>query len=290
MSGPPIRLTFYSDADYFGGAEGYLALLAGHLDRREFDLSAVVTAKAVELEARFRSRAVTVHHLDRPGFDWLHRLPEMIRVFRRAGGDVLHMNLPSAYDAGVSSIAWAARQAGYRRVVSTEHLPMIERRYQKFPAKLFFTHWVDRIVTVAEANRFYLTRRHGIPADKVCVIPNGVEDVAPMPEEERRSLRRSWGLAAGDAASEPVIGIVARLTRRKGHHLLLQALALLRDGAPPSASWWWAKGRRSRRCGRRRRRSAWARGSRGSARVPTGRDSCRPSICSSSPPRSRRCP
>ena len=32
----PVRLTFYSDAEYFGGAEEYLVLLARRLDRAAF--------------------------------------------------------------------------------------------------------------------------------------------------------------------------------------------------------------------------------------------------------------
>ena len=145
-----IRLTFYSDADYFGGAEAYLTLLAAQLDQESFELSAVLPERASDLEGRFRRIGIAVHHLARPGFQWLSCLPQMIRAFRRAGGEVLHMNLPSSYDAGVSSVAWAARQAGYGRVVSTEHLPMIDRKYRKFPAKLFFTHWIDRVITVEE--------------------------------------------------------------------------------------------------------------------------------------------
>ena len=64
---------------------------------------------------------------------------------------MLHLNLPSCYDGGVSSVAWAARQAGYRRVVSTEHLPMVERKYRQFPVKVFFSHWIDRIIVTPGA-------------------------------------------------------------------------------------------------------------------------------------------
>jgi len=223
-----IRLTFYSDAEYFGGAEGYLVLLARHLDLRDFDLSAVLPAAGAILEQKLAPVPVAVHHLPRPGFRWMPKLPEMIRTFRRLAGDVLHLNLPSAYDAGVSSVAWAARQAGYRRVVSTEHLPMHGRKYRKFPAKCLFSHWIDSVVTVAEANRIYLTRDHGIPGEKVRVIPNGVEDTAPYTSEERGRLRASWGVRGDELA----VGIVGRLTRRKGHHHLLSALARMPDSPP----------------------------------------------------------
>ncbi len=227
-----VRLTFYSDAEYFGGAEAYLTVLARHLDPRSYELSLVLPASpgSRTLEERMRALGAAIHHLPRPGFRWMPLIPEMIRVFREAGGGILHLNLPSAYDAGVSSVAWAARMAGYRSVVSTEHLPMIERRYRKFPMKVFFSHWVDRSIVVASINRSILVRLHGIDPDKVLVIPNGVEEPEPLSAAERARLRAAWGVTE----EEPLLGIVARLTPRKGHRLLLESLARVRQESPRS--------------------------------------------------------
>jgi len=230
-AGAARRLTFYSDAEYFGGAEGYLCLLASYLDREQFDLSLILPAcpGAGILEKEMRRLGVRIHHLDRPGFRWASRLGAMIRGLRAAGGETLHMNLPSSYDAGVSSIAWAARQAGYSRVVSTEHLPMIDRKYRKFPTKVFFSHWVDAVIVNTRSNREFLIRRHGLDPGKISVIDNGVEEVPPLSPAERAELRRDWG-AEGPCA---VIGIVGRLTRRKGHHFLLRAVSDMLDPGLP---------------------------------------------------------
>jgi glycosyltransferase involved in cell wall biosynthesis len=141
---------------------------------------------------------------------------------------VAHLNLPSSYDGGISSWAWAAKQRGYRRVVTTEHLPMIERKYRRFPVKFFFTHWVDAAIAIAECNRSLLTDRHGVDSHKVLAIPNGVERPDRLSAEARTRLRREWGSGAG--GEEIVIGNVARLTARKGQLVLLRALAQL----PPS--------------------------------------------------------
>jgi glycosyltransferase involved in cell wall biosynthesis len=227
------RVVLYSDAEYFGGAEEYLALLARSLPPSRFALALVLppAAGAALLESRAAAAGAEIRHLARPGFSWLPRIPEMIDCFRRCRGDVLHMNLPSTYDAGVSSVAFAARQAGIPRVVSTEHLPMIDRKYKKFPIKAFFTHWVDAVITPTQANRGFLVRRHGVDPGKVRVISNGVEPPPPLGKEEAAALRASWGAGPETA----VFGIVGRLTRRKGHHLLLRALAQLEEerGLPP---------------------------------------------------------
>lgn len=229
----PVRLTFYSDAEYFGGAEEYLVLLARHLDRTAFapDLVLPKVPGAGVLEDRMRSMEVPVRHLPRLGLAWPSRLSETVRTLGGAGGEVLHLNLPSPYDGGVSAVAWAAQQAGYRRVVSTEHLPMVDRKYRQFPVKLLFSRWIDHIIVPARATRQLLIRRHGMEPDRVTVVPNGVEDPAPLTVREREDLRRSWG--AGPETV--VIGIVGRLTRRKGHHDLLEALEPLaaEPGLPP---------------------------------------------------------
>ncbi len=219
------RVTFYSDALYFGGAEMYLALLAEHLDSDLFELSAVLPpdAGADRLRGLLAAHGATTHTLARPGFAFLRSVAGMRRVFREVGGEVLHMNLPSSYDAGVSSIAWAARDAGYRRVISTEHLPMIDRKYRKFPKKVFFSHWVDRIVVMTEQNRRFLIERHGMDAEKIRVLENGVNDPSPLSAAERAELRLAWGVAP----DELLVGIVASLETRKGHRVLLDALVEL---------------------------------------------------------------
>jgi glycosyltransferase involved in cell wall biosynthesis len=75
-----------------------------------------------------------------------------------------------------------------------------------------------------------LTRRDGIPAEKVVCIPNSLAQDAfvPVPAAERAAWRTRLGMPA-DAL---VIGIVARLDRDKDHATLLEALARLVADVP----------------------------------------------------------
>lgn len=235
MSARPLRVTFYSDALYFGGAEMYLALLAEHLDRARFELSAVLPpdAGADRLRRMLTAAGAKLQTLPRPGFASFRALPAMRRVLRQIGGEVLHVNLPSSYDAGVSAVALAAREAGYARVVSTEHLPMIDRKYRKFPTKLFFSQWIDRAIVMTEENRRFLIELHGMEPEKIRVIDNGVNDVPSLSPTERAALRASWGASDADL----VVGNVASLTRRKGQHVLLEAMARLSSSAASLPRW-----------------------------------------------------
>ncbi|MDM7917416.1 MAG: glycosyltransferase family 4 protein [Candidatus Eisenbacteria bacterium] len=236
-----ITVTLYSDAAYYGGAEVYLSLLARHLDPRRFRLTALLPKDPTvpRLEEEIRAAGGEVFHHARPGFHYRASLPELRAVLKQIGGTVLHINLPSTYDAGVGLVALAARLAGYRRVVSTEHLPMIPRRYRKFPLKILFGEAIDRIIVPARATRSYVVELHRMPAEKTRILPYGVEEPAPVPDEEARALREATGTRPGDV----VAGIVGRLTERKGHRFLFQTLAILRrEGKLPGNLRLWVIG------------------------------------------------
>lgn len=230
MSGQRLGVTLYSDAPYYGGAERYLATLARSLGAAagvrglRLDLAAIVeeSTGADRLAGELAAAGVRVVRASRPGFGWWRQLPALVRLFRQVPGDLLHVNLPSSYDAGVSSVAWAAKRAGYGAVVSTEHLPMTERKFKKFPIKFFFGQWIDRVIGIAEANRPYLVHRHGVDPDRVVSLPNGIEAPPVLSPAAVAALRAEWG-----AGGRAVIGCVARLTARKGQHTLLAALSRL---------------------------------------------------------------
>lgn len=219
------RVTLFSDAIYFGGAEMYLYLLARRLHGVRCSIDAVLPpdAGADRLRGMLEGLGLRVHTLPRAGFAWARSLGATRRVLEACAGEVLHLNLPSSYDAGLSSVAFAARAAGYHRVVSTEHLPMIDRKLRRFPVKLLFSHWVDRIIVMTEENREFLIRRHGMEPEKIAIVENGVEELPRLEDGERARLRAEWGAGPTDF----VVGSIGALTRRKGQHTLLRAAAEL---------------------------------------------------------------
>jgi glycosyltransferase involved in cell wall biosynthesis len=156
-------------------------------------------------------------------------------VLAGIGGDILHINLPSAYDACLSSVAMAAKLAGYSRAVTTEHLPLIRRRYRKFPGKVLFGESLDAIIVPARATRSFVVDLHRMPWEKTRIIPYGVEEPEPLAAGVEETLRERTDAPRGTL----ILGIVGRLTERKGHRFLLDALTILRDsaGLPPMRVW-----------------------------------------------------
>jgi glycosyltransferase involved in cell wall biosynthesis len=69
------------------------------------------------------------------------------------------------------------------------------------------------VVTVSKANRRYMIKEFGVPAEKIHIIPCGVDTETFQPN--------------GRPSGTPLIVCVARLARCKNHRLLLEACALL---------------------------------------------------------------
>lgn len=230
MKHQPLAVTLYSDAAYYGGAEVYLATLARSLDRERIRLSALVpdSPPVPRLESELAAAGATMTRHRRPGFRWWEALPRLRRDLEKLGGEVLHINLPSTYDAGLSCVALAARLAGYRRVLTTEHLPMIRRRYRKFPGKVLFSEAVDLILVPARATREYVVKLHRMPWEKTRVIPYGIEAPPPLAPGAEEEIRNRTETPRGTLT----LGIVGRLTPRKGHRFLFEALSILRRHRP----------------------------------------------------------
>ncbi len=231
------HVVFFTDCPYFGGAEAYIAMLAQACPGPGWRLSALVPEGERGEVLALKLSAAGVQVVRYPVSAVLH--PKLWldvgRALRRLRGDILHMNLPSVYDSRLSVPAVLAKAAGYRRVVTTEHLPMVLRARRRMLLKLLLAPAVDAIIVHTEWNRNILASYHHMPKRKMAVIPNGSPEAPAMSAAARETLRVGLGLEAGEIA----LAIVARLTERKGHRILFEALAELgRQGLGSSWRLW----------------------------------------------------
>jgi len=95
---------------------------------------------------------------------------------------------------------------------------------------------LDRIISIAEAQREYLIREEGVSKDQLVVIPNGVPIEAPD-AEARKKGRAEVRAELGVADDVPVAGITAVLRPEKNHELLLQSFVRVRAEEPKSEIW-----------------------------------------------------
>ncbi len=86
----------------------------------------------------------------------------------------------------------------------------------------------DAFIAVAEPHGVYLTQHEGCPAQKVRVIPNGVDTGKFHPSWPNPKLKEELGLED----DVPVAGIVAALRPEKHHELFLRSAKLIRQNVP----------------------------------------------------------
>ena len=145
---------------------------------------------------------------------WLQKL------IKRRGVTLVH----ARSRAPAFSSQWAARRAG---------VPFVATYAGVYNARSRLKRWYNGVMTRGDlviANsaytRAHLIAEHGADPDRVVAIPRGIDldafDAHAVADERVTSLRDMWGLD-----DRPTVLLAARLTRWKGHTLLLEAAALL---------------------------------------------------------------
>jgi glycosyltransferase involved in cell wall biosynthesis len=222
------RVCYIIDSDYAGGAERYISLIARGLDRRRFEPLVLIKAGA-DLGAWRREAelaGIEVHEVEMGLPFHPQRAVGIWQALWRLEPDLVHINIPGPYDGQMGLLAPLARLAGARAVVTTEHLPMVERLWKRAALKNLTSGWVDRVLTVCRANVPYLVARQEVQRHKIVVIPNALPEAFGHNRDSLRiEARNSFGLEPETAA----LVMVGSLIERKGLPVLLAALAPLLD-------------------------------------------------------------
>ncbi len=225
------RITYMIDAPYAGGAERYVALLVQGLDRERFEPSVIArTGDGLDRWCdELRAMDVRVARVRmRLPFSPGDAVP-ITRAVEQLGPHLVHLNMPGPYDAQMGLLAPIARLAGAAAVVATEHLPMVERLWKRAAVKHLSGRWIDRVLTVCEANVPFLLGRQRVPAHKITVVHNAIRSTyGARREHVRERMRQSLGID-GDTVALVMVG---SLIKRKGLHVLIEALA-----GVPKAPW-----------------------------------------------------
>jgi glycosyltransferase involved in cell wall biosynthesis len=107
------------------------------------------------------------------------------------------------------------------RIVRTRHLAL------PISSKTSYSLLPHKVVTVSEYVRQYLIKE-GVPSERIATIPTGIDPERFNPESTVGTLRQELNL--GEDVS--LVGTVAILRYKKGHHILLEAIPLVLNAFP----------------------------------------------------------
>jgi len=133
----------------------------------------------------------------------------LVSLFRKERPDIVdtHHTTSGMYSA------WAGRLTG-TPVVSTVHATN----------NLFCFRWSTALIAVSDGVKDHLVKQ-GYPAERIYTVRNGVDTDWFAFSRQSGSLRQKLGLQE-DAR---LIAVIGRLTERKGHELLVQAMPSLAE-------------------------------------------------------------
>jgi glycosyltransferase involved in cell wall biosynthesis len=208
----PLRVMFMQTDMRVGGAEMVTANIIRRLDRDRFLPELCCLKELGDIGETLVGEVPTHCHLLRNKYD-LRVLPRLISLLRRRKIDAV-----VTVGAG-DKMFWgriAARRLGLPVVISALHSTGWPDGVGRLNRML--TPITDAFIAVAAAHGEYLVQHEGFPADRVVVIPNGVDTADYAPRRDDGAVRRELGVDV-DA---PVVGIVAALRPEKNHELFLE--------------------------------------------------------------------
>ena len=252
------RVHFHSDCEFFAGCENMLANFfrdsrlmnefevtfsyrqsaaydAGFQSRvtRKFDVRPLPLKDVVVLNARTRELpAVLGRPLRIAGrlllLRYWYLLWNTVLLYRTIGkADLLHVNngnYPGAHSC--MAAVFAARLRGVRRIVYVVNNIAIPydciRRWLDYPFDRVVAAAVSKFITASHPAGSALQKVLRLPPSKLVSIHNGIR-LRAATENRAETLRR---LNIPD--SRVLIGVVAILEERKGHRVLLDAMARLK--------------------------------------------------------------
>lgn len=231
-----MRILFLSRYIYLDGTTSHIIGLGRGLTSRghtvaiaaEDRLARAPTGLAPGVRAQLQSAGIEMREVVYAGKLGMRQAPKALRtaltlhrVVRAFRPDIIHVHWRST-----SPYAALIRTLMGVPFVSTLHAEAIPAG--RLMRSLSF--WGNRAIAISAETEETLLTDFGLQQERITKILHGVDGTRfrPPSEAERLTARASFGLAS-DAF---VVSVVARVSREKGQHLLLHALAKARRRVP----------------------------------------------------------
>ena len=222
----PVRIAWCIDGMGVGGTEMNAVRTAERLDRDRFELVVVALNGEGPLRARYDAAGIPVESFPIGGLVGRRALAQGLRLRRFLAERAI--DLAHCHDLYTNAFVAPWARAAKVPLITSRRWEIFERRGHALLNGVAY-QIADRVLAnsprVAE-----LLRAEGVPASRVVVVPNFVDEAgfAPPDAAERARWRASFGVPAGAL----VVGMVASLTPIKDHATLLRAAAAAAPAHP----------------------------------------------------------
>jgi len=219
-----MKILFFIRSLEQGGSERQLAVLASGLAKRGHDVAIALFYEGGTNEKLLVDTPLRLIKLRKSGrWDVVGPLFRLWRAIRSERPDILYAFLPT--QTAIAALLLRFTQK-VRLVFGIRAAGMQGGRYDAlsalvYPLEAKLSRYADLVVANAEAGRIDAIQR-GMPADRIVVIPNGIDTNIAKPDDSvRQSFRRRWNIDSDSF----VIGLIARLDPMKDHPTFLKAAA-----------------------------------------------------------------
>ena len=219
----PLRVMFVHTSLTMGGEEVLLVEIIQRMDRSRFAPELCCLKERGPLAESLADDVPVFDNLSAHKFDlrvW-NRMTRLIRsrkidavVTVGTGGDKMFWGRLAAWRAGVPVIVSAIHSTGWPIRVE-----WMNRQLSPL---------TDAFIAVAEHHGRHIVAHEGCPAEKVCVIPNGVDVDRFQPRPSNAALRAELGLPP----ESRVAGLVAEIRHEKNHARFLRVAGMVREQLP----------------------------------------------------------
>lgn len=206
----------------WGGMEMEAVLSAAALAKRGYPVL-FLAGRGTPIEREARERDLAVFPILSGSYIAPLTVLRAARLFRKNAVRGVH----AEYSKDLWTLVPAARLAGGVPVILTKHVASSIDK--KDPAHRFLFSRTARVVSISSAIRENLLKRTPIPPERIVTIPNGV-DLQRF--KDGRSFRAEVRAEFGIRMDAPLVGLVGRISRGKGHLEFLRAAAAVKERVP----------------------------------------------------------
>ncbi len=214
----------------YGGAQRQLITLLNGIDKQSFDVTLLSFYSNGVLEKDLKDSGIPVISLEKRGrWDLFGFFWDLVQHLKHIYPDVLHGYLTESNLLTIflkpflpsTRMIWGVRASDID--LDRYGYDWVERL--SFQLECFFSRFADLIIANSHAGQAYHLA-HGFSANKMIVIPNGIDTERFKPDlEARAKVRAEWGIPKETI----LIGLVGRLDPMKDHPTFLRAAALLSE-------------------------------------------------------------